>query len=214
MGLVAPVVLHLEAWLEDAWSRAFQQEGLRAGALAVWREAGGGKHIHTHTHTQTLFISFYFYFLKFVLECSCFTMLCEFLLQSKMNQLMQTYFPSFLDFLLIQVTQRIDWSALCCRVGSHYLSLLYVVSIVQIHQFQSPNSSYAPFHPWYPYICSPRLCLYFCFVNKIVYTNLQGQRFREGCFSMFHLSSQLGALVSVHLQGDMPTVWVGAHPSR
>ena len=80
MGLVAPVVLHLEAWLEDAWSRAFQQEGLRAGALAVWREAGGGKHIHTHTHTQTLFISFYFYFLKFVLECSCFTMLCEFLL--------------------------------------------------------------------------------------------------------------------------------------
>lgn len=76
MGLVAPIVLHREAWLEDAWSRAFQQEGLGAGSLAVWREAGGGK----NTHTQTLFISFYFYFLKFLLECSCFTMLCEFLL--------------------------------------------------------------------------------------------------------------------------------------
>ena len=22
--------------------------------------------------------------------------------------------------------------------------------------------------PWYPHICSPRLCLYFCFANKIV----------------------------------------------
>ena len=56
MGLVAPIVLHLEAWLEDAWSRAFQQEGLRAGALAVWREAGGGKHTHTHTHCLFHFI--------------------------------------------------------------------------------------------------------------------------------------------------------------
>ena len=25
--------------------------------------------------------------------------------------------------------------------------------------------------PWYPYVCSLCLCLYFCFVNKIVYTN-------------------------------------------
>ena len=28
-----------------------------------------------------------------------------------------------------------------------------------------------PPSPWYPYICSLRLCLYFCFVNKIVCTN-------------------------------------------
>ena len=30
---------------------------------------------------------------------------------------------------------------------------------------------------WYPHICSLRLCLYFCFINKIVYTN----------FSRFHI---------------------------
>ena len=29
-----------------------------------------------------------------------------------------------------------------------------------------------PFPTWYPYFCSSRLCLYFCFVNKIVYTNV------------------------------------------
>ena len=27
-----------------------------------------------------------------------------------------------------------------------------------------------PFPPWYPYICSLCLCLYFCFANKIIYT--------------------------------------------
>ena len=37
-------------------------------------------------------------------------------------------------------------------------------------QSQSPNSSHPYFPPWYPYICS--LCLYFCFVNKIIYNNV------------------------------------------
>ena len=39
-----------------------------------------------------------------------------------------------------------------------------------ICQSQSPNSSHTHFPPWYPYICSPRLYLYFSFVNKIIYT--------------------------------------------
>ena len=28
-----------------------------------------------------------------------------------------------------------------------------------------------PFPPWYPWICSLHLCLYYCFINKIIYTN-------------------------------------------
>ena len=54
-------------------------------------------------------------------------------------------------------------------VGSHQLSTFYIA--VCIHQPQSPHSSHPPLPPWYPYICSPCLCLYFCFVNKITYTS-------------------------------------------
>ena len=38
----------------------------------------------------------------------------------------------------------------------------------------NPNLPIHPIPPFllgYPYICSLHLCLYFCFVNKIVYTN-------------------------------------------
>ena len=41
--------------------------------------------------------------------------------------------------------------------------------MVYICQSQPPNSSHPPFHPWCLYVCSLYLCLYFCFVNKIVY---------------------------------------------
>ena len=45
----------------------------------------------------------------------------------------------------------------------YYLSILYVVSIVYVYQSQSPNSSSPiPLPPWYPYICSLCLRLYFC----------------------------------------------------
>ena len=30
------------------------------------------------------------------------------------------------------------------------------------------------FPPWYPYVCSPHLCLYFCFANKFIYTIFLG----------------------------------------
>ena len=40
-----------------------------------------------------------------------------------------------------------------------------------ISQFFPPPPHPRPFPPWYPYICSLHLCLYFCFVNKIGYTN-------------------------------------------
>ena len=31
-----------------------------------------------------------------------------------------------------------------------------------------PTHPTPPFPLWYPHICSPRLCLYFCFANKII----------------------------------------------
>ena len=39
-----------------------------------------------------------------------------------------------------------------------------------ICQSQSPSSSHPPFPPWYPYVCSLHLCLYFCFTNKFICT--------------------------------------------
>ena len=88
--------------------------------------------------------------------------------------------------------QCIKQSSLCYTVCSHQLSILYIVSIVYICQSQSPNSSQPYLPPWYPYICSLRLCLYFCFVNKIVCTNFF--RFHicaliyDTCFSLSDLS--------------------------
>ena len=47
-----------------------------------------------------------------------------------------------------------DWSDIVCNV---YMSI--------------PISQFLPLpYPWYPYICSLCLCLYFCFVNKTVYS--------------------------------------------
>ena len=39
-----------------------------------------------------------------------------------------------------------------------------------ICQSQSPNSSHPPFPPWCPYVCSQRLCLYFCLANRFICT--------------------------------------------
>ena len=84
--------------------------------------------------------------------------------------------PLFWISFSFRSPQSTEQSSLCYAVGSHQLSILYIV--VYICQSQSPKSSHTlPFPPWYPYICSLCLCLYFCFVNKIVYTN----------FSRFHI---------------------------
>ena len=43
--------------------------------------------------------------------------------------------------------QSTEQSSLCYAVGSHQLSILYIVSIVYICQSQSPNSSHIPLSP-------------------------------------------------------------------
>ena len=66
-------------------------------------------------------------------------------------------------FRSLQSTEQSSW---CYTVGSHQLSILYIVSIVYICQSPSPNSSHSPLPLWYPYICSLHLCLYFCFAKR------------------------------------------------
>ena len=42
----------------------------------------------------------------------------------------------------------------------------------RMHTYVDLELPYKPLPPWYPYICSLRLCLYFCFANRIIYTIL------------------------------------------
>ena len=60
------------------------------------------------------------------------------------------------------------------RVGHDWSALAAAASIVYICQSQSPSSSHLLFSRRCPCICSLYLCLYFCFVNKIIYTNFFG----------------------------------------
>ena len=45
--------------------------------------------------------------------------------------------------------------------------ILCIVSVVYTCQAQSPNSSHTHFSPWYPYVRSLCLCIYYCFADKI-----------------------------------------------
>ena len=66
---------------------------------------------------------------------------------------------------------------------SMFLLVIYFIHIsvymsIPVSQFITPPPHPpAAFPPWCSYVCSLHLCLYFCFVNKIVYTN----------FSRFHI---------------------------
>ena len=74
-------------------------------------------------------------------------------------------FPSYLGYH--NALSRVSPAIQC----SHLLSILYIVSIVFMCQPQSPNSSQpTPFLPWYPYIYSLHLCLYFSCTNDIINT--------------------------------------------
>ena len=56
---------------------------------------------------------------------------------------------------------------------------MYNLLIVYIVQSQSHSSSHpCAFSPWYPYICSLHLCLYFSFANKIIYTIFQRRKWQ------------------------------------
>ena len=88
---------------------------------------------------------------------------------SKVNQLYIYIYPLFFGFLSHLGHHR-ALSRVPCAIPSHYLPILYIASIVYICQSPSPSSSHPSLPPWYPYVCSLCLCLYFCFANKTIYT--------------------------------------------
>ena len=52
------------------------------------------------------------------------------------------------------------------------LVIYFIHNIVYMCQSPSTNSSHSPPPPWYPYICSLCLCLYFCFAHIVKMTVL------------------------------------------
>ena len=66
-----------------------------------------------------------------------------------------------------RLLQSMEQSSLCCTGGFHYLSIFYIVSVACIYM-SIPVSQFfpLPFPPWYPYVCSLRLCL-FCIRSSI-----------------------------------------------
>ena len=111
-----------------------------------------------------IYLCFFVYWHIVALQC-CVS------LYSKVNQSYVYINPLFFGFPF-RSQESTEWSSLSYTVGFHWLSILYMVSVVYICQPHSPNSSPHPRFspPWCPYICSLHLCLYFCFANKIIYT--------------------------------------------
>ena len=72
----------------------------------------------------TLDPQIFLYFLKKLLKCSWFSMLCQFLLYSKVTQ-SYIYIHSFPHIIFHHVlSQEIGYSFLCCTLGPHCLSIL------------------------------------------------------------------------------------------
>ena len=108
------------------------------------------------------FLSFFF-----LLVYSWFILLCKFSYTAKWIRHTYTY-PCFFEFPLHSGHTE-QWVELLVLYSRFFISLFVLYLVVYICQSQSPNSFQPPFPPWYPYICSLYLCLYFCFANKIIF---------------------------------------------
>ena len=98
-----------------------------------------------------MFFDFFFFnvyvFVCFFLKCSC-CIMCQFLLYSKVNQpYVYMYFPLPWISFPFRSPQSIKQSSFCYTVGSHQLSILYIV--MYVCQSQSPSPSHPTFLPWY-----------------------------------------------------------------
>ena len=95
-------------------------------------------------------------FKKFLLEYSCFTMLCQFLLNSKVNQLYVYIYPLFFGFLSHLGHHR-ALSRVPCAIQQVLISYLFIHSgvymSVPISQFIPPPPSPLGIHTFVLYIC-------------------------------------------------------------
>ena len=76
-----------------------------------------------------------------------------------------THIPSLLNFLPIQV-ELPEPHSMMSLVIFFMRSVNGVCVAIPVSQCLPP----APLLPWYPYVWSLHLCLYFCFANKIICT--------------------------------------------
>ena len=109
-------------------------------------------------------------FIKFLLEYSCFTILCQFILYSKVNQLCVYIYPLFFGFPSHLGYHR-ALSRVPCVIQQVLISYLFYTQYQQCI-YVNPNLPIPPiphFLPWYPHVHSLHLCLYFCFANKFIY---------------------------------------------
>ena len=74
-------------------------------------------------------VVFLFFFNLFLLEYSCFIMLCQFLLYSKNESSMHIH-PLFWISFPFRLPQSTEQSSLCYTVGSYQLFILYIVEYI------------------------------------------------------------------------------------
>ena len=96
-----------------------------------------GHHLLTEQQLLKILLNLF----SFLLEYSCFTMMCYFLLYSKLNKLYVYIYPLFFAFPSHLGHHR-ALSSMCHTVGSHSLSILYLVVVA------SHSSSLAWKIPW------------------------------------------------------------------
>ena len=97
-----------------------------------------------------------YFFLTSLLEYNCFTMVCQFLLYNKVNQLYIYIYPHIPSLLHLpptlpipplQVVTKHQLTSLCYATASHQLSILHLVVYMSV-----PLSHFIPAYP------SPSLC--------------------------------------------------------
>ena len=126
----------------------------------------------TIKYNLIFYIFLFIYFLLFIGVQLLYNVVLVSTVQQSESAIRINISPLFWISFPFRSPQSTEQSSLCYTVGNHQLSILYTASIVYICQSQSPNSSHPRLPPWYPYVCSLPLCLYLCFVNKIIYTNV------------------------------------------
>ena len=110
------------------------------------------------------FLSFFFFFNWCIVDLYC---CVSFSYTAKWIRHTYTY-PCFFEFPLHSGHTE-QWLEFLVLYSRFFISLSVLYLVVYICQSQSPNSFQPPFPPWYLYICSLHLCLYFCFANKIIF---------------------------------------------
>ena len=89
--------------------------------------------LHPVLKIRYIYIYIYIYILTSLLEYNCFTMLCQFLLYNKVNQLFVYIYPHIPSLLRLPPSHPSRWSqstkliSLCYAAASHQLSVLRLV---------------------------------------------------------------------------------------